>query len=454
MVMARKKWKVLILTAGLWLCLLTGCGDEAEIVAEHAPKVPEVQLIIKTPVMPMENVIAPEQEGMSAYLILHSAVTAFAAQYKDAKVTYQVYQFEQTREDQEVRDCFDTDRAADVLFEGYFNMSTYIHTGRVVPLDDIITEDIRRDIDERFWEISRVDGKTYMMPFFGLQNVLYYNKDLFRQAGLEPYIGDGTEVQSWTLEEWEIVLSALREKLPATSYPMMMYAGDNQGDTHVMTLLRCQGSDFFDGSGRFHLNTPEGIAAMQWIRDCYEKGYFPANAETMVQLDNYALFKSGQLAIYMGNIGLDSLYEEAGLETGKVNFPSLDGTGYNTNFIAGFEVFDNGDEMTVKVAKDFVKFMYETQWLDCSTGGIPVSHKIAEEYGAEMESAVCFVNNAGITVDFTANNPNWRGVREAFYPHIYDLLYGEKPVEQVAKELDAACNAAIDQGYAESKLHE
>ena len=35
---------------------------------------------------------------------------------------------------------FDTEDATDILFEGYFNMAGYIHTGRVIPLDSLITE--------------------------------------------------------------------------------------------------------------------------------------------------------------------------------------------------------------------------------------------------------------------------------------------------------------------------
>ena len=65
-----------------------------------------------------------------------------------------------------------------------------------------------------------------------------------------------------------------------------------------------------------------------------------------------------------------------------------------------------------------------------------------------------YTANAGNTVDFTANNPNWRGVRDVFYTHIHELLVGTKTPQEVAEALDKECNAAIETGWKTSKLHQ
>ena len=232
-----------------------------------------------------------------SYEVLNQAGEEFAAQYTDYDVTVEVVKFAYTEEDEYITGCFDTDHAVDVLFEGYFNMAGYIHTGRVVPLDDIITEELRADVDDMLWKMSQMDGKTYMLPYYSLQNTLIYNKNLFRQCGLAEYIGEEGTIQSWTPEEWEDILATLAEKLPEMTYPMLMYAKNDQGDTHIMTLLRSKGSPFFNENGRFNLNTKEGIAALQWIADSYQKGYFPAGCENMEIIDCSNLFTNNQLAI-------------------------------------------------------------------------------------------------------------------------------------------------------------
>lgn len=404
---------------------------------------------IKTPVFQIECPNDPDTADI--YTFLKNAAEDFKNQYTEADVTVHIFQFEGLRRDEEISGSFDTPNAADVLWG---DISSYIYTGRQMPLDDIITDEIRADIDERFWADAHVEGRTYMLPFFSSQMVLCYNKDLFRQAGLEQYITEDDVIQSWLPEQWEEVLSTLRANLPDTVYPMMMYAATFEGDMHIMTLLRACGSPFFDENARFDLETPEGIAAMRLIRDGYEKGYFPPNAENLEMLDCYDLFMNRQLAIYCVNSALQILFDKGGINYGFVNFPSADGVGFNTTTVQGFEVFDNGDPVRAQVAKDFVQYIYETHWLEYSSGAIPASNRVTEKYKSELQDLHKYINNTSVNNQYTGHNPNWNGVREVFHLHIQDLLYGEKSVEQIAKELDEDCNAAIDVGYQNRKLHQ
>lgn len=429
-----------ILSAVLLCGILSGCGTQ---------KKPEVTLNIKTPVFQMEAANDPDTKDV--YTFLQLAGEEFAKQYTEADVKVNIYQFDVVHCGEEIEGCFDTKDAVDVLWG---DDSFYAYTGRPVPLDDLITEEIRRDIDERYWESGQINGKNYMLPFFSTQVVLCYNKELFRQAGLSQYISDGNVIQNWTLSEWEEILSTLSTNLPDTVYPMMMYAKNFEGDMYIMTLLRGQGSEFFDEEKRFNINTPEGIAGLRAIREGSEKGYFPPNAGNLEMLDCYDLFTNGQLAIYCVDTALQTLYDDAGIDYGFVNFPSADGNGFNLTTVEGFMVFDNGDETRLKAAKDFVRYVYETDWLDYSSGAIPASSRVAEKYADRLENVKKYVDNTSEDNNYTGNNPNWNDVQEAFYLHIQDLLYGEKSLEQIAQELDDDCNAAIEEGYQNISLHE
>ena len=189
--------------------------------------------------------------------------------------------------------------------------------------------------------------------------------------------------------------------------------------------------------------------------DCNKKGYFPANAENIEINDCYDLFMNGQLAIYINNAVLDASLSKTGIHYGQVNFPSVDGKGFNTTFLTGFEVFDNGDEERLKVAKDFVKFIYETdEWLDYSAGAIPCSKKVALKFADQLKDKQKYIDNNQYGWNFTGNAPTWRKVREVFYQDIKDLLYGEKTAKEMAKQIEDDCNKAIEEGYANSVLHE
>lgn len=433
------KRKVYVLAVFVLLIagILAGCGAGSSKE--------EVHLIVKTPILPMEY----GDEIQESYDLLKKALDEFAAQYEEAEITYDLVKFAYTDEEEYITDTFDTESAPDILFEGYFNMASYIHTGRVVPLDDVITDELKNDIDMMSWTQSQVEGKTYMMPYYTLQNTLAYNKNLFKDAGLFAYCSEEETIQSWTLEEWEEILATLKDKLPELSYPMMMYAKNNQGDTHIMVLLRSHGSSFFDEEHNFNLNTEEGIEALRWIKDCYDAGYFPTGAENMEISENSLLRDNNQLAVFQIN------NSRRNPDWGYVNFPSADGKGYATSFLSGFEVFDNGDEKKIQAAKDFLRFFYSNdELMDVSACGLPVSAKVMDRHMDDVYMLEAYQKNAENVVDFTENNPDWTTIRGEFYTHIYDLLTGVRTPEQVAADIDAECNAILEEGRKSSVLHE
>ena len=61
-------------------------------------------------------------------------------------------------------------------------------------------------------------------------------------------------------------------------------------------------------------------------------------------------------------------------------------------------------------------------------------------------------------VDFMNNSPNWQGndtsVRSVFWPNIHEMLTGAITPQECAEALNEACNAALQTGHENSKLHE
>lgn len=421
--------------------MLTGCAVN---------KKETVTINIKLPLLTLPAVNDPECKETSYFM--QKAFDDFAAQYDKYDVSANIQVFEQTKYQENIVDCYGREDGADLMLGGYFAISGYMYDGYAIPLDDIITDEIRADFNESSWEQSKGNnGKTYLMPFLALQNVLAYNKDLFRQCGLDEYCYDDRDIHGWSLEEWDYILSTLRDNLPAGTYPIMMYAANNQGDTHTMVQLRCKGSSFFDEDGLFHLNTPEGIAGLQWIKDNYDNGYYPQNCENITINDCQDLFANNQLAFTVFNTALATYTQDK--DIGYVNFPGADAHGVNSNWLTGFMAFDNGDPRKVEVVKDFLKYIYESpDLLAYSTGGVPCSKSVAEKYGDKVFMTDAFLKNEEYTVDFTRNNPNWSAVREAFWPHIHALLCGEETAAEAAAGIDADCNLAITS--VERKLHE
>ncbi|MCM1411433.1 MAG: extracellular solute-binding protein [Lachnospiraceae bacterium] len=443
----KKKRKIsgILLTFTACFLLLAGCGKTA--------KKEDVTLIIKVPPLAMNSIVSGS-EDMESREFLQLAGEDFAAQYEDANVTFIVESFDYTDEEKAITGSFDTEDAMDILYEGYFNMASYLHTGRVVPLDDIISEDLRKDVDDTLWSMSMIDGKTYMMPFLSMQNILIYNKELFAQCGLEQYFAEGQTIQNWSMEEWEDILDTLAQKLPERTYPLLMYGKNNQGDTHIMSFIRAFGSPIFDADGNFDFESEDAVRALTWIQDGVDRGWYPPHPENLEVSDSNELFANNQLAIHLFNNANFILYDNIE-DYGFVNFPG----NIATSFVTGFEVFDNGNELEVKVAKDFVRYIYENEkWLDYSAGNIPVCRSVSEKYQDRITMLDEFTANAVNVVDFMNNSPNWQGndtsVRSVFWPNIHELLAKTVTPQECAKMLNETCNAALEEGRKNSTLHE
>ena len=152
----------------------------------------------------------------------------------------------------------------------------------MVPLDDIISEELRSDIDESIWRQNTIDGKVYTLPFHQLQNTLMVNREMMEAADLEAYIPEDGAVACWSTEEFRLICRELAKSLTdENTFAFMMYAANNQGDSHIMTLLRAYGCPLYDKDGNFTVNTPEGIRALEWIREMDEQGIIPRGAENL-----------------------------------------------------------------------------------------------------------------------------------------------------------------------------
>lgn len=441
--------RILLLFLAIFAAAVLAAGCVKVDDDEKAEK-REVTLTVKTPTLPM-NCICNPNIG-SSYDFLTYAADKFKKAYAGADVTINVDVFDYVNENEAIMGCYGTRNAADILYEGYFNMAAYVSGGHVVPLDDMITDKIRGDISDSTWSQSQKNGKTYMMPYLSMQNILIYNRQMFIDCGLEQFLTNEQEIQNWSMDEWNLILDTLAEKLPEGAYPMFMYANNNQGDTHIMSFLRAFGSPIFDDQGNFNFESEETIKALKWIQDGVARGWYAPHAENLEIMDNQQLFQSNKMTFYLFNNANFSLYDNLDENYGFVNFPG----NIATSFITGFEVFDNGDDEKIKVAKDFIKFIYEDEeLLSLSVGNIPESKAMAEKYADQIIMLSQFSENAVNVVDFMNSSPNWQGsdnsVRSVFYKHIKELLAGNVTPEECAAALNKDCNAAIN---VETKLHD
>ena len=437
--MGIKHLLAVLLAAALGFAL-TGCQEKKAAEPE------KLTLIIKTPPIGLGNI--PDIGQAEVYDMLIKAAEGFQAQYDQYDVELSISRYDYLDEQTQLADKYGTPEAADLFFAGSWNVPLYAKKGWLVPLDDIVDQELRSDIDPSIWKQNSIDGQLYTMPYHQLQNTLMVNRKMMEAAGLGDYVPEPDTVAHWSTEEFNLICSRLKESLTdENTFAFMMYAANNQGDSHIMTLLRAYGCPLYDEKGNFAVNTPEGIQALAWIKEMDRQGITPMGAENLELLDCVNLFYNGQLAMCVGNLTNMWDARNRGLDVFAANLPSLSGEGYCTASSNGFCVFDNGDERKVQAAKDFLRYIYgDEELMKYTLGTLPVNDSMIETYTNDIWMLKAYGENTSHIVDNVQNNLNWQGVRDVFYIQINSLLSGDRSPAEAAAGIDEMCNAALEQG--------
>lgn len=124
--------------------------------------------------------------------------------------------------------------------------------GTIIPFDEVATSEEDKKWLKSFYgplmQNGMVDGKTYGVPFQRSTIVMYYNKDLFRKAGLDPEKAP---------KNWDELVSMGKKltkdgqwgaMIPSTGYPYWMFGALTKQNGEVL-MNQAGNETYFDKDG-------------------------------------------------------------------------------------------------------------------------------------------------------------------------------------------------------------
>jgi multiple sugar transport system substrate-binding protein len=173
-----------------------------------------------------------------------------------------------------------------------------IATQYLEPLDDrlakIPSEYDLQDVIPSLFDATRIDGKTYGLPFQGGAVMLFYRKDLFEKYGI---------AVPRTFEELESAARALTKALRADgnndTYALGFRAKEaNVGTQDFLVFFFAAGGNLFEnGRSKCGLNTPAGVAAAKLLATFKTDGLTPPDLLAMGRDELIGGFQQGRLAM-------------------------------------------------------------------------------------------------------------------------------------------------------------
>ena len=237
---------------------------------------------------------------------------------------------------------------------------TMASTKMAMPLDDLIAADPEGqafvdDFIDGFMLDSYVDGQTYSIPFQRSTMVMFYNKDAFKEVGLDPEAPPA----NWT-EMVEYAQKLTNDKRYGVG--IALNSGSAQWAFTGFSLENCtNGVGLMNPNGKeVYFNTPENIEALQLWLDLQNK--YNCMAPGIVQwTDLPTQFLAGEVAmIYHTTGNLTNIKNNATFDFGVCFMPA--GRQYGAPTGGGNFYITNGiSEERQQAAWKYIKFMCDTE---------------------------------------------------------------------------------------------
>ena len=197
-----------------------------------------------------------------------------------------------------------TNTAPELVLFGVENLAPYVSNDSLEDISDFweTTGVDKNNFLENVTELSYVDGKLYGTPMQYNVSYLYWNKDLFQAAGLDP------NTPPTTLEE----LADYAVKL--TDPSKNQYGLALPTNATYMQFLWANGGDADDPNTNTNLlNSEANLKTLEWLQDlAVNKKVTPLN---ITGADADTMLQAGQIAMYMSGP-----WQINGLRTQGINF--------------------------------------------------------------------------------------------------------------------------------------
>lgn len=189
----------------------------------------------------------------------------------------------------------------------------------LLELDSLIENDPDIDLNDYFPNAllsAQYNGKTYGLPWIAQPVVMYYNRTMFDEAGLE--YPDGT----WDWDKFLEVAKKLTQDVDNDGrIDKYGYIQTNGWPPLEMWVWQNGGRVFSEDGKKILLDSPEAVEAIQFMADLVNKHKVSPDASTIEQMGNIGdFFRSGRIGMFFGGAA-DGFYEIKAFDIGVAPVP-------------------------------------------------------------------------------------------------------------------------------------
>lgn len=330
------------------------------------------------------------------------------------------------------------------LFYGW--LQDYLKAGLLQPLPASDFSAI--EIEKEFFPIvqqMKVDGKYYALPTAVRSLALFWNKSLFREAGLDP------NKPPATLDELVKYAQALTKRSGSGDLLQAGLTIDMGGQDHHWlreVLIRQYGGVPYSADRKtVAYNTDAGVAATQWYVDLFSKQKV---GQIGFLTDGVTAFRSGKAGMTIdGSFRLGALDNQKGLDYGVAELPARGNVKSNfaSYWVNGITTKATGAKLDASVK--FLKFLTTPEamelWMN-TVGELPARRSVAEK-DANKNHAKYGPFIRGLTYSYATDFVNESAQRKVFMDMVDKVALKNMPTKDAVTQAAAEEQKLLDAFY-------
>lgn len=197
-----------------------------------------------------------------------------------------------------------------------------VEQGVVQPLDDYLDElgvDLSSMYSESSLEAVTFDDSIYAIPLDTHAEIMYFNKDILDEAGVE--LNDKGQLSIASEEDFYAICDKIKAVIPdGGSVISLTSNGDDPYRVWWASYFQMGGTPLVSEDGsEVTLDKDIGVKAAEFVKGLYDKGYVAEGID-----DHQQFFQSGKAGIYIGGTwGTGALEKTENLNFGAMPYPQM-----------------------------------------------------------------------------------------------------------------------------------
>jgi multiple sugar transport system substrate-binding protein len=328
-------------------------------------------------------------------------------------------------------------RAPDISIIGTRWLAEFVQEGLAEPIDGYMTDEFRESFIDAFLTPSVIDGQTYGLPVAASARALYYNQDLFDEAGIE---GPPT-----TWDELREAAQRITEETDAFGFGLQ--GADIETDAYWYYALWTFGGDILTEDGRSGINSPEAVEAAEFYLQLIQDGLTQPSPTGYNREDlQDQLFKTGRVGMMItGPWLIAQIADEApDLNYGVAAIPMKERQ-------ATYGVTDTIMMFSTSQAKEeawrFLEFAFQPEYRFRFTEGegmLPVLEAVAEDPHFAEHPRLSAIIDQLPHAQFAPIIPDWERIADMTIRALQQIYLEQLPPQQALDEAAAQIDAILE----------